>query len=90
MPMYDYEAKDEAGACEHCRAGFEVLHPIAEKGPKKCPECGVPVKRAISAPNVSAGQWSSKRLLAKDNLLKHGFQTGAQFLESNEPPKLDR
>jgi len=89
MPMYDYEAKDASGACEHCRKGFEVMHSMSEKGPRKCPKCGVPVKRAISAPYVSGGQWSTKRLLAKDNLLKHGFQTGSQFLESTPPPTLD-
>ncbi len=89
MPTYDYVAEDETRACDHCRRGFEVVHPMSEKGPEKCPKCDAPVKRAISAPYVSGGRWSTKRLLNKDNLKKHGFQTGSQFLESTPPPKLD-
>jgi putative FmdB family regulatory protein len=90
MPNYDYVAVDESNACDHCREGFEVMHAMSGEGPKACPKCGVPVKRGISAPYISDGQWSSKRLLNKDNLKKHGFQTGTQFLESGPPPGLDR
>ena len=65
------------------------MHSISAEGPKGCPNGGARVKRAISAPYVSGGQWSTKRLLNKDNLKKHGFMTGSQFLESTPPPKLD-
>jgi putative FmdB family regulatory protein len=90
VPTYDYAAEDEAHSCDNCRAGFEVMHSMSAPGPEKCPKCGAPVKRAISAPYVSGGQWSTKRLLNKDNLKKHGFMTGSQFLESTPPPKLDQ
>ena len=89
MPTYDYVAVEPAEACDHCREGFECMHSMSEAGPKKCPKCGAAVKRALSAPNVSAGRWSSKRLLNRDNLKKHGFQTGSEFLESTPPPKID-
>ena len=89
MPTYDYVAADEKDSCEHCRGGFEVFHAMSAQGPDKCPKCGAPVKRGISAPQVSVGHWSTKRLLNKDNLRKHGFQTGSEFLESTPPPKLD-
>jgi putative FmdB family regulatory protein len=84
MPLYDYVAKDPERACDHCRAGFECMHGLNERGPTKCPKCGAPVKRAISVPNVSGGRWSSKRLLNKDHIHKHGFKTGTDLLESGD------
>ncbi len=57
---------------------------MTEKGPDKCPKCGGKVVRAISAPYVKGDRWSSKRLLNKDNLRKHGFKTGSDLLESGD------
>lgn len=84
MPLYDYRAKEKTHSCDHCREGFEVRHGMMEKGPEKCPECGSPVVRAISAPQIKGGRWSSKRLLDKDNMRKKGFRTGSDLLESGE------
>ena len=84
MPTYDYVARDPEKACDHCREGFEVMHGMSERGPEKCPKCGKPVRKAVSAPQISAGRWSTKRLLNKDNIRKHGFKTGADLLESGD------
>jgi putative FmdB family regulatory protein len=82
MPRYDYCAVDPDDSCEHCRDGFEVAHGMNEPAPETCPKCGSPVKRSWkSAPYVSGDRWSSKRLLNKDNLHKHGFKTGTDLLE---------
>lgn len=51
MPIYEYIPKNPAAAsCERCRDGFEVLQRIADPHLEKCPHCGAPVERAISAP----------------------------------------
>lgn len=84
MPTYDYVARDPARSCGHCREGFEVMHRMSEPGPKKCPKCGAPVKKGITAPQVSVGRWSSKRLLNKDYIRKHGFETGTTALEKGK------
>lgn len=52
MPFYEYIAKEESKSCDHCRGGFEVLQKISEDRLEKCPECGNPVVRAISAPSL--------------------------------------
>jgi putative FmdB family regulatory protein len=44
--------------CAHCRKGFEHFHKSAE-ALEHCPECGAPVKKLISAPNVGASESSA-------------------------------
>jgi putative FmdB family regulatory protein len=84
MPTYDYQAEDPARGCERCRDSFEATHGMNETPPAVCPVCGAPVRRSWRAPFVSNGHWSSKRLLNKDNLHKHGFKTGTDLLESGD------
>jgi len=84
MPTYMYIAQDPAKSCARCREGFDVLHGVNESGPEACPDCGAPVRKAVCAPYVSAGRWSSKRLLSSDNLRRHGFETGTDLLESGK------
>ncbi len=56
MPIYEYQARTEAAACSHCRSGFERLQKLADAALLACPQCGHPVRRVISAPNVQRGQ----------------------------------
>ena len=84
MPTYDYLAKDPERACGHCRQGFEVVRGMDEPDPTTCPRCGAAIVRKWSAPFVAEGRWSSKRLLNKDHLHKHGFKTGSDLLESGD------
>jgi hypothetical protein len=85
VPRYDYVAVDPKASCDTCREGFEVTHGMGEPAPEACPDCGSPVKRSWKkAPYVSGGRWSSKRLLDKDNLHKHGFKTGTDLLEETD------
>ena len=57
MPLYDYAAIK--GGCRKCKGGFEVVQKISEPKLKKCPACGRPVERLISAAAVH-GKFSTK------------------------------
>jgi putative FmdB family regulatory protein len=45
VPIYDY-------VCSNCGHQMEVSHSIHAPGPSECPNCGGPMKKAISAPAV--------------------------------------
>jgi len=52
MPIYEYQSKDREKCCEYCRDGFECLRKISDPLLEKCPQCGAPVVKLISAPAV--------------------------------------
>ena len=53
MPIYEYIAtRPEEAGCAKCRAGFEVMQRISDARLERCPDCGAPVARAISAPSL--------------------------------------
>ena len=68
MPIYEYRPVASQG-CSHCRDGFEILQKLSDQILKKCPACGNPIQRIISAPNLARADHS----LDKSNLEKHGF-----------------
>jgi len=43
MPIYEYK-------CQECGASLEVIQKVGESPHKKCPNCGGPLKKTISAP----------------------------------------
>jgi putative FmdB family regulatory protein len=45
MPLYEYQ-------CKKCRHIFEKIQQFSDKPVKKCPECGGPVEKLLSAPAV--------------------------------------
>ena len=45
MPLYEYQ-------CKKCGHRFEKIQKFSDKPVKKCPECGGPVEKTISAPAV--------------------------------------
>jgi putative FmdB family regulatory protein len=45
MPLYEYQ-------CKKCGHKFERIQKFSDKPVKKCPECGGPVEKTISAPAV--------------------------------------
>jgi len=59
MPIYEYQVADGKRGCEHCRAPFERLERMSDEPLKKCPECGAPVHRIISAHAVGGSQSSA-------------------------------
>jgi putative FmdB family regulatory protein len=57
MPVYVYaalkESANEVRDCEHCSSSFEVVQRMADEALAKCPVCGLPVVRMITAPNLN-------------------------------------
>ena len=63
MPTYVYQpANTEAHkqACDACAAGFEIVQKMSDDSLTKCPQCGAPVERVITAPNLNgAGKYKT-------------------------------
>lgn len=45
MPLYEY-------VCKKCKHRFEKIQKFSDRVIKKCPECGGPVERPLTAPAV--------------------------------------
>jgi len=56
MPIYEYVARDAERSCTYCRNGFETLQRMAEPRLERCPRCGHPVVKRISAHAVGASR----------------------------------
>lgn len=69
MPIYEY-APTSPQHCPHCREGFDCLQKLRDEPLTACPECGAPVERKLSAPNMAMG---GEHLLRESHLNKHGF-----------------
>jgi len=52
MPVYDYEAVDPEKGCPKCARGFETVQSIHDERLTVCPDCGVPIRRVITAPAI--------------------------------------
>jgi putative FmdB family regulatory protein len=73
MPVYEYRARDPEGAsCYRCRDVFDVVQSMKDEPLAACPECGSPIERQISVPNVSTRQ-STRSMLSDKNLKSKGF-----------------
>lgn len=68
MPIYEYEPASDRN-CSFCATGFELLRKLDDNAVECCPECGAPVARRISAPNLGSAGPS----LSESNIEKHGF-----------------
>ena len=55
MPTYDYE-------CRSCGQLVEVLHGVNETGPTACGNCGGPMRKLMSTPNIvfKGSGWAKK------------------------------
>jgi putative FmdB family regulatory protein len=45
VPLYEYQ-------CKKCKHRFEKIQKFSDAPVKKCPECGGPVEKLLSAPSV--------------------------------------
>ncbi len=61
MPIYEYQVSDPAKGCDVCRLPFERLEGLQAAMLAKCPACGAPVHRLISAPAVGGSKSSFDR-----------------------------
>jgi putative FmdB family regulatory protein len=55
MPLYDYAPR--SGKCARCKGRFEAFQRMAEAPLGKCPACGKPCERLVSAAAI-AGKYS--------------------------------
>lgn len=56
MPIYEYQAKDEAASCAYCVEPFEYMQRMADAPLAKCLKCGAPVGRVFSVPALGASK----------------------------------
>jgi len=70
MPFYEYICASNEAGCEYCRAGFTILQRLSDPRVETCPQCGTPVRRMISPPNVVSGQ---AHKLRESSIEKAGF-----------------
>jgi putative FmdB family regulatory protein len=68
MPIYEYRSSSER-PCDFCRHGFDVMQKIRDPKLKRCPQCGAPVQRQLSAPSIG----KADSTLDKANIEQHGF-----------------
>ena len=69
MPFYEYISVENSG-CSHCRQGFTVLQKLSDAQLTACPECGQPIRRLISPPNVVSGK---AHMMKTSSIEKAGF-----------------
>jgi putative FmdB family regulatory protein len=69
MPFYEY-VHDQDSGCDRCRGGFTLLQRLHDDALSECPDCGSPVRRVISPPNVVAGK---AHMLKESSIEKAGF-----------------
>ncbi len=72
MPTYEYQTTDAARACDQCRGRFEIRQSMRDEPLARCPACGGPVQRLISACGIST-QPSERSMLSDKNLKRHGL-----------------
>ena len=58
MPIYEYQAREEHKGCKLCAQPFEQIRRLSDPPLEKCPECGTPIVKIISAPNVGSSKSS--------------------------------
>ena len=56
MAIYEYKVKDGVAGCEHCRDSFEHMQKMSDPLLEKCPECGAPIEKIISAHSVGGSK----------------------------------
>lgn len=53
MPYYEYVSTNPEAGCDFCSRPVAILQKISDPPMKKCPYCGHPTRRVISAPNIA-------------------------------------
>ena len=64
MPFYDYH-------CPMC-GGFSAFRTITDRNaPARCPECQLPTRRLITAPNLSLMGAGQRQIFARNEKSRH-------------------
>lgn len=92
MPLYEYQ-------CKKCKHRFEKIQKFSDPEIKKCPECGGPVEKLLSAPAVqfkgsgwyvtdyarkSGGESSATADSGKDSGTASATKTGTEKADKSE------
>jgi len=56
MPIREYQAKNPPQGCALCHQPFEQIECMNQPLLDRCPQCGAPLTRLISAPAVGASR----------------------------------
>ena len=56
MPIREYQAKNPPQGCALCHQPFEQFERLNQPTLARCPQCGAPLTRLISAPAVGASR----------------------------------
>ena len=56
MPIYEYICSAAKRSCSYCASGFELLQKASDQRLERCPRCGAPVEKLISAHSVGASR----------------------------------
>ena len=78
MPLYDYAPK--SGSCKRCQGRFEVMQRLCEPKLTRCPACGKPVGRLISAAALG-GKYSMTPGKIKNSGMTQYKKAGDGFYE---------
>jgi putative FmdB family regulatory protein len=68
VPIYEYAPV--GGGCTRCAGRFERLERLSDPPLGACPDCGLAVRRVVSAAAVVAG---GAHRLGEQHLARHGF-----------------
>jgi len=63
MPLYDYAPT--SGECARCHGRFEVFQRLADAKLERCPDCGQPCERLVSAAAIG-GKYSTSNSRVKE------------------------
>jgi putative FmdB family regulatory protein len=70
MPIYEYQAMEACANAKPCNGTVEVFAKMSDADLTHCPQCGVAIKRVISASNNAIG---SAHLMQEKNFAAKGF-----------------
>jgi putative FmdB family regulatory protein len=56
MPIYEYQAREQAQSCPYCVSGFEIVQRMSDAPVAVCPRCGAAVIKLISVPSVGRSE----------------------------------
>ena len=90
MPLYEYGAV--GAGCRKCKRGFEIMQKLSEPKLKKCPHCGKPVERLLSAVGVHTKFSMSKSKLNDLGMTKYVKTSDGSYERTagHKGPKLIR
>jgi putative FmdB family regulatory protein len=69
MPLYEYAPV--SGRCEQCKGAFEVVQRLADAKLTRCPTCGKPCERRISAPALGGKYALTPSAIASSGLTQY-------------------